>query len=125
MDSQALQSWIQTIGGLLLSWPVIVLVIVLIFRKPLLRVLDRFIGSEAGRAKVGPVEIELGKLAQKGQSAVEGINRLSEIMAESRLLELEITSSMFGSVLTDSQRKQMQSHIQQLKSLTKKDSVRP
>jgi hypothetical protein len=41
-------------------------------------------------------------------------------MAESRLLELEITDSLFSTMLTEKQRSKMLSHIEELKNLTKK-----
>lgn len=47
MSSEVLE-WIKTIGSLVLSWPVAILVIALIFRKRLLNVFDRFIGSDEG-----------------------------------------------------------------------------
>ena len=39
-------------------------------------------------------------------------------MAESRLLELEITSSHFGMVFSPDQRRRMEAHIAELRRLT-------
>lgn len=52
---------------LVFSWPVAALIIALIFRRPLLRLLDRFTASDQGKAEIGPIKIELGKLAEQGQ----------------------------------------------------------
>jgi hypothetical protein len=48
------------------------------------------------------------------------MNELTHIMAESRLLELEITENMFGSLLSKEQRDRMQKHIDYLSRLTRK-----
>ena len=74
------------------------------------------------RAKIGPVEIEreLGNLAKEGKQAVEIMNQLNVLMAESRILELEITDSMFGSMFSSAQRQRMQEQIEQLGKLTHK-----
>jgi hypothetical protein len=74
--------WIKVIGALLISWPVASLVIALIFRKPLLRLFDRFTSSDEGKAEIGPIKIELGKLAREGQDAINNLNRLNILMAE-------------------------------------------
>ena len=79
---------------------------------------DRLIKAESGKAKVGPVEIELGKLAQEGKQAVHSLNRINYLMAESRLLELEITEGNFGPVFSSKQRERMKDHIEELKKLT-------
>ena len=42
-------------------------------------------------------------------------------MAESRLLELEITEGNFGAVFTKEQRQRMQNHIDKLRKLTEPD----
>lgn len=115
--------WIKTIGSLLLSWPVIVFILVMLFLKPLKSIIGNFTGSKLRKAKVGPIEVELEleKLATQGEKAVSNVIRLTELMAESRLLELEITESMFGSIFTPDQRKRMQSQIEELRKLTEKD----
>jgi hypothetical protein len=117
MDSTILQ-WTKTIGSLLLSWPMATLLIALIFRKPLLRLLERLTSSDEGKAEIGPIKIELGKLAREGQDAVNNLTRLNILMAESRLLELEITEATFGPVFSDEQRERMNQHIAELRRLT-------
>jgi len=81
----------------------------LIFRKRLLSLFDRFIGSDEGsKIEVASVKIELGRLAREGKDAVNNLGRLTVLMAESRLLELEITAGTFGAVFSSEQRKQIQ-----------------
>jgi hypothetical protein len=112
--------WVKVIGPLVLSWPVVGLVAVMMFRKRIGLVLDQFAKGDVSRAKFGPVEIErrLSTLADQGQQAVTKLNRLNQLMAESRLLELEITYSMFGASFTEEQREKMHSQIDELSKLT-------
>ena len=67
---------------------------------------------------MGPVEIELGRIAEEGATAVETLRRLNVLMAESRLLELEITEGYFGAEFTPEQRSQMKEQIEELRTLT-------
>ena len=113
--------WLQ-IGEtlqILISWPTATIITVLVLRKQIEKLVERLIKSDSGKAKVGPIEIELGKLAEKGRQAVDNLNRINYLMAESRLLELEITEGKFGLVFSSEQRKRMQDHIEELKKLTK------
>jgi len=104
---------------ILISWPTATIITVLVLRKQIEKLVERLIKSDSGKAKVGPIEIELGKLAEKGRQAVDNLNRINYLMAESRLLELEITEGKFGLVFSSEQRKRMQDHIEELKKLTK------
>jgi len=64
------------------------------------------------------VKIELGRLAREGKDAVNNLGRLTILMAESRLLELEITAGTFGAVFSSEQRKQMNQQIEELRRLS-------
>jgi hypothetical protein len=68
-------------------------------------------------AALGLTRVE--DLTRTGQVAVDRLNRLTEVMAESRLLELEITSGMFGMMFSPEQMARMQRQIESLKSLLK------
>lgn len=122
MPSTEIMEWVKTIGSLVCSWPAMILLALVIFRKPLRKLIDQLTGTDVKRAKIGPVEIEreLGNLAKEGKQAVETMNRLNILMAESRLLELEITDGMFGSVFSPAQRQQMKEQINELRKLTHK-----
>lgn len=111
---------IKEILQIVLSWPAVAIVAIIMLRKPLAQLIDRLIHSDSGKAKVGPVEIELGKLAEEGQQAVDKLKRINYLMAESRLLELEITEAMplFNMVSTDDHRNRMKAQIEELKKLT-------
>ncbi len=110
----------KEILAILVSWPTATIVAVLVLRRPIKMLVERLIKSESGKAKVGPVEIELGKLAEEGKQAVHSLNRINYLMAESRLLELEITEGIFGSMFSPDQRERMKKQIGELEQLTKK-----
>ena len=120
MTSPEILEWVKVVGSLICSWPVVALFALFVFRKSILEFIKQFIAPNVIKAKVGPVEIEreLGKLAETGKQAVENINQLNQLMAESRLLELEITEDNFAAVLSEEQRQRMQIHIDKLRKLT-------
>jgi hypothetical protein len=117
--------WVKVLGPIVLSWPVVGLVIVVIFRRPLLALFERFSSAPGSKAEIGPLKIELGKLAEEGKDAVLRLNRTTELMAESRLLELEITSQMFGTIFSDEQQKRMRRQIEELRQLTAQSAPNP
>jgi len=63
-------------------------------------------GAEGVRAKI--------------QKTTDQVDRLSTLMAETRLLELEIVYSGFPGRLTDEQRERMEAQIQELRKLTQR-----
>jgi hypothetical protein len=63
---------------------------------------------------------EVQEFAEKGKQAADAMNELIRLMAESRLLELEITKTMFGGLLTKEQLDRMQKHISALSLMTQK-----
>jgi hypothetical protein len=119
MSSQEILQWVNSIGPLLCSWPTVVLLALIVFRKPLSKLIQELINENVKRAKVGPVEIEreLGKLAEEGKQAVENMNQLNILMGKTRLFELEVTEGKFGPVFSPEQRAQMQQHINELRTL--------
>jgi len=108
-----MKEWAQ----LIVSWPVVALIAIIFFRRPLRDLLSRFSTSDGGKAELGPIKLELGKLTVQGKDAVERTRAATELMAESRLLELEITSNLFSATFTPEQRAKMQDHIARLRSL--------
>jgi hypothetical protein len=120
-ESKNQMSLAKELLQIILSWPTVALVAIIVFMKQLSQLVDRLIRSDTGKARIGPVEIELGKLAEQGQQAVDKLNRINYLMAESRLLELQITEAMpmFSMVSTEEHRSRMTSQIEELKKLTK------
>jgi hypothetical protein len=109
-------AWFQAITSLVISWPVVVLILLLVFRKRLRQLYDRLLSGEQGRIEVAGIKLELGKLVREGHTAVQSLHHLNILMAKSRLLELEITRG-FSPVFTDEQNKLMKHQIAELESI--------
>jgi hypothetical protein len=54
--------WVKVLGPILISWPVVGLITILVFRKPLLALADRFTGEDVQRVKFGSLELERVKV---------------------------------------------------------------
>ncbi len=80
-----------------------------------MKIVDRLVSGESGKAKLGFVEIELGKLAKDGREAVDNLNEVSMVLAKSRLLELEITRDNFSTVFTVDQERELNELISKLR----------
>lgn len=80
-----------------------------------LNVLFSYIASALGLNR-------MEQMAEGGQRAVDRFSRMTEIIAESRLLELEITSGMFGGMFTPEQQTRMNNQIESLKKVLEKES---
>ncbi|BCJ48165.1 hypothetical protein GCM10010168_25250 [Actinoplanes ianthinogenes] len=65
--------WVQTVGPILFSWPVAIVIALLVLRKPLARLLERFTGEDVQRLKVGGVELE---------RAIDRVERRQDLQAE-------------------------------------------
>jgi len=75
-----MKEWAQ----LIVSWPVVALIAIIFFRRPLRDLLSRFSTSDGGKAELGPIKLELGKLTEQGKDAVERTRAATELMAESQ-----------------------------------------
>ncbi len=112
---------------IMFSWPTVAIFaimafMVISFRHQISEFIRELVKSGSiRRAKIGPLEIELGQLAEQGKQAVNNLEKITHLMAESRLLELEITDGKFGPFFTDEQRSRMKKHIDELKELMKQD----
>lgn len=63
----------------------------------------------------------LSELAQEGSSAIDELRKLNIVIAESRLIELQIFKSMFGIFLASSNLEKINQNIDILKKVLKKD----
>ncbi|GEN26286.1 hypothetical protein HCU01_42350 [Halomonas cupida] len=97
------------------SWPAVALFSVFFLRGTISKIADRLIKGESGKAKLGFVEVELGKLAQDGREAVDNINEVSIVLAKSRLLELEVTRDNFSVAFTSEQERELNELISKLR----------
>jgi hypothetical protein len=59
----------------------------------------------------------VARITQDGKQAVDRLHKLVELMAESRLLELEITAGKFGAMFSPAQQERLTAHINALREL--------
>ena len=109
-----------------ISWEGVSLVVLFLLLTPIKALIQRLIDGDDGEARVGPIEVKLGKVVENGEKAVSDLHRINYIMAESRRLELEITvgmskvyESLGFSVMSSLQSDEMQKHISELRFITK------
>jgi TIR domain len=62
----------------------------------------------------------VARITQDGKTAVDRLHRLVELMAESRLLELEITADSFGPRFSEDQRRRLQAHISAFRQMVER-----
>lgn len=65
----------------LLSWPSVAIVAMIILHKQIGQLTNRLINSESGKAKIGPIEIELGKLASAQKEQEDDITKLQFLVS--------------------------------------------
>ena len=86
--------WIKTLGPILVSWPILGLFVLLVFRKPLLALADRFTGEDIQRVKFWGVELERVKVAvdqvEKRQAIQESEIKAIQIALKGVLTKHEI-----------------------------------
>lgn len=82
MDNHSLFDWISVLGPILLSWPLVIVLVLVVFRKPLFNLLEKFSGNNVQKAKLGPFEIEEAK-----QTYVESLHLLLTSLVSSDELE--------------------------------------
>ncbi len=116
MDLNSIQM-IKDFITIIFTWPFVTIVAILCLRKPIVKLVNRLVDSEHGKAKIPGIEIELGKLTEKSKSAITDMEELNYLMAKSRLLELEITYKQFGLILSDSEKEEMNHHIEQFNQI--------
>lgn len=90
---------------------------IFVFRSHIKLFAERFKNSERAKAQIGPLKVEVDEFVNEGRQAVHNLNRLNLLMAESRLLELEVTQSLFANGFTTEQRKRMEKHIKEIRKL--------
>ncbi len=98
MNSTSLLEWIKALGSILVSWPVVGLVAIIIFRKSLLKISNQLATPGITRAKFGPVEIEkLNNLSEKiDDQKIEQEKQKSEIETLRFLISNFVTEAELG-----------------------------
>lgn len=88
MNSGVLE-WIKVLGPNILSWPMVALLVVILFKAPLLKLMDRFTESTDSKAEIGPIKIEMGspvlppqyrgKIVERAQEGIDLSGEIGEI----------------------------------------------
>jgi hypothetical protein len=103
---QIVLEYIEVIGGLFLSWPIVILIGLLIFRVEL----GKFV-AHLRSGKVGPLEFQaFERLVERGHSSLSTVEQLNIEIARSRIVELEITQTLMP-------RPEFEKNIERLKGL--------
>ena len=76
--SDPILEWIKVLGPILLSWPVVALLVVILFKASLLNLLERFTDSTGSKAEIGPIKIELGNPVLPPQYRAKTIEKAQE-----------------------------------------------
>jgi hypothetical protein len=112
---------IERIGYLLLSWPVVIAFILIVYRKTISRVVESFTDQDVVKAKVGPIELErkLESIVEKGDGALHRLNQINNLMAKSRHVELEIIVGAYQNILPSEQINRLKEQIAEFEKLNR------
>jgi hypothetical protein len=108
--------FLKEILKIVVSWPMVAIVMVILLRKPIKSLVDRLILSEAGKAKIGPFEVELGKLAESREKVMSDFSQLNQAMAETRLLSSKSQKGCSDRFLLMSKEPECEIRLKNLKS---------
>jgi len=87
-----LLEWIKTLGPLIISWPVVGLIAILMFRKPLRSLADSFTSQDVHRVKFGGFELERVKAEViQAKSQIDQLYALS--MSDDMFYQLKTLST--------------------------------
>ncbi len=59
--SSSLLEWIKVLGPVIVSWPLVVIIIIFIFRSRFIALINKFIETPESSAEIGPLRIQIGK----------------------------------------------------------------
>ena len=76
--SSVILEWVKVLGPILLSWPMVALLVVILFKSPLLKLMDRFTETGGSKAEIGPIKIELGNPVLPPQYRSRAVERVQE-----------------------------------------------
>lgn len=100
MGNHSLFDWVSVLGPILLSWPLLAVVVLLFFYKPLFKLLEKVSGQDIQKAKIGPIEIE-----EAEQSYLEALKLLLEsFITEDELHQMQQLNNPETTVPYDSTR---------------------
>jgi len=119
MDADLFLKYVGTIGGLLISWPVVILVAIWLLREELG---EFIINLRSG--KIGPVQFRaFEKLVERGHSSLTTVEQLNIEIAKTRITELEITQQLMPNDEFERSVERMKELISELEASIPKTSV--
>lgn len=71
MEDHSILDWISVLGPILFSWPLVIIIVLLFFYRPVFNLLEKFSSNNIQKAKIGPFEIE-----ESEQAYVESLKLL-------------------------------------------------
>ncbi|MBE9158063.1 hypothetical protein IQ265_14685 [Nodosilinea sp. LEGE 06152] len=71
MEDHSILDWISVLGPILFSWPLVIVIVLVFFYRPLFNLLEKFSSNNIQKAKIGPFEIE-----ESEQAYVESLKLL-------------------------------------------------
>lgn len=102
MSDHSIFDWVSVLGPVLLSWPLVIIVALLFFYRPLFDLLEKFSSNNIQKAKIGPFEIEEAeqaygealKLLLTSLVSEQELNRLKQLNAEDDSVPYENTTDL-------------------------------
>jgi hypothetical protein len=119
--SEALE-YTKIVSGAVLSWPVVFVVVIYVFREPLHALFAATAEYRISKLRVGGLTVELNELRREGKEAVDRFNQLSLLMAESRIIEWEITAQTVGALLPADKVAEMEKKLDRMRELVVEDA---
>jgi hypothetical protein len=111
--------YIRSIGGLIFSWPAVMLIAVVLLRRqiaPAARSLLDFL-AQIRKGKFGPVQFEnFERLVARSESSISVVENINVEIAKSRVIELEVSLRTSYVRFTEEEREQIILQINSLKS---------
>ena len=118
MSSEYLE-WAKVIASI--SWQILVIAIVLIFKGQIADLLKNIteiaVGNIVFKRRLNELVDQGEQIAEKSQQALNTLGNTTELMAKSRLFELEVFNESFGMHLSEDKRNELISQIDEFKKI--------
>lgn len=106
MGEHSIFDWVSVLGPMLLSWPLVIAVVLIFFRRPIFNLLERISDRNVQKAKIGPFEIEDTKqlyidslkLLFTSLISEEELNHLQKIKGEQASYPYKSSPKLIGEI---------------------------
>ena len=115
-----LLEWVKVVGPLVVSWPVAIVLLALLFHNQIRKLSNRLIESSDAKAEFGPLKVQLGSIAKDSEYILERLNHFLELSARHRLFSNDVLTSQLAHRFTPEQIKQMNEQADEIKALLAK-----